>query len=46
MMVRTAFRFRLEPIPAQTHVIARVAGCGCFVWNKGFPTLISAPVKL
>ena len=41
MMVRKAFRFRLEPTPEQTHVIARVAGCGCFVWNKGFPTLIS-----
>ena len=36
MMVRKAFRFRLEPIPEQTHVIALVTGCVRFVWNKGF----------
>ncbi len=42
MMLRKAFRFRLEPTPEQTHVIARVAGCVRFVWNKGFSVLISA----
>jgi len=42
MMVRKAFRFRLEPPPEQTYVRARVAGCVRFVWNKGFPTLLSA----
>jgi hypothetical protein len=36
MMVRKACRFRLEPAPEQTHVIARVAGCVRFVWHKGF----------
>jgi hypothetical protein len=36
MMVRKAFRFRLESIPEQTHVIARVAGRMRFVWNKAF----------
>jgi transposase len=42
MMVRKAFRFRLEPTPEQTQVRARVAGCVRFGWNKGFRTLISA----
>src|SRR5437588_12747436 len=43
MTVRKAFRFRLEPTPEQTHVMARVAGCVRFVWHKGFIALISAP---
>jgi putative transposase len=42
MMIRKAFRFRLEPTPEQTHVRARVAGCVRFGWNKGFPVLILA----
>ena len=42
MMVRKAFRFRLEPTPEQTHVITCVAGCVRFGWNKGFTILISA----
>ena len=42
MMIRKAFRFRLEPTPEQTHVITRVAGCVRFGWNKGFTVLISA----
>ena len=42
MTVRKAFRFRLEPTPEQTHVMARVAGCVRCVWNKGFTVLISA----
>jgi hypothetical protein len=36
MMVRKPCRFRLEPAPEQTHVIALVAGCVRFVWNKDF----------
>ena len=42
MMVRKAFRFRLEPAPEQTHVRTRVSGCVRFDWNKGFTVLISA----
>ena len=42
MTVRKAFRFRLEPTPEQTHVMARVAGCVRFVGNKGLTALITA----
>ena len=40
MIVRKAFRFRLEPIPEQIHVRAHVAGCVRFVWNKGLTAAI------
>jgi hypothetical protein len=42
MTVRKAFRFLLELTPEQTHVMARVAGCVRFVWNKGLTALITA----
>ena len=42
MTVRKAFRFHLEPTPEQIHVMARVAGCVRFVWNKGLTALITS----